>query len=135
MKAAVAVLALCALLAGTAPRAVADDDAETAPGRAGGAHGGPAPHAGGSEKGPAASSAPGGGPTQLGAPDDEDAPSSPDADAHARDPYDTDPSEDGGNAEGEGSALAAPEEPGARAHDPYAADPYDTDPYDVDGDQ
>jgi len=129
MKAAVALLALCALLAGTAPRAVADDDAETAPAAPRGSISGPVPRAGGSTNGPAARSAPGDDSTQLRAPDDEDAPSPPDAGPHARDPYETDPSEDEGNAEGEGSGR------GARAHDPYTDDPPDTDPYDVDGDQ
>src|SRR5437773_2200040 len=130
MRAAVALLALCALLLGAAPYAPAEDDAETAPGAARGTAGGPAPRSGGSPNAPAASSAPG----DDSEPEREDALSPPDADRHVQDPDETAPFGDEGS-EDEISVLPAPEGRGARAHDdPYAVDPYDADPDDSDED-
>ena len=130
MRAAVALLALCALLLGAAPYAPAEDDAETAPGAARGTAGGPAPRSGGSPNAPTASSAPG----DDSEPEREDALSTPDADRHVQDPDETAPFGDEGS-EDEISVLPAPEGRGARAHDdPYAVDPYDADPDDSDED-
>ena len=124
MKPAVALLALSALLIGTAPRAPAEDDVETAPGGAKDAVSGHAPPSGGSPNGPAANSAPG----------DDSTLSPPDADPNAQDPYETAPSADEGSAADESSVLAAPEGRGARAHDDPFADPDGTEAYDIDGD-
>jgi hypothetical protein len=131
MRAAVALLALCALLLGAAPSAPAEDDAETAPGAAKGTAGGPAPRSGGSPNGPAVNSAPGDD-SEL---EREDALSPPNADPDALDPDETAPLGDEGSVEDELSVLPVPEGRGARAlDDPYAADPYDADPYDSDED-
>jgi hypothetical protein len=136
MKGAAALLALCALLAGTAPRALAEDESGTSAGPAQGATTGPAwgstsspaIPSGGSSSGPAASPAPGDAATQLREPEGEDALSPPEVDdTLAEDPYETG---DGGTAEDESSLLAAPEGRDTRAHD----DPLDADPGDADGD-
>src|SRR2546430_17738149 len=87
MRAAVALLALCALLLGAAPSAPAEDDAETAPGAAKGTAGGPAPRSGGSPNLPAAHSAPGG----DSEPERDDALSLPDAHPPVQDPDETAP--------------------------------------------
>ena len=127
MRAAVALLALCALLLGAAPYAPAEDDAETAPGAAKGTAGGPASRSGGSPNAPAANSAPG----DDSEPERDDALSPLDADPHAQDPDESTPFGDEGSEEDGISVLPAPEGRGARAHDdPYAVDSYDADPYD-----
>src|SRR5437899_2811050 len=131
MRAAVALLALCALLLGAASYAPAEDDAESTPGAAKGTAGGPAPRSGGSPNLPAANSAPG----DDSEPERDDALSLPDADPHVQDPDETAPVAGDGREEDEISVLPAPEGRGARAHDdPYAADPYDADAYDSDED-
>jgi hypothetical protein len=137
MQGAVALLALCALLVGTAPRALAQDESETSAGPSRGSTTGPtrgtsspATPSGGSSSGPAASPAPGDAATQLGEPEGENALSPPEVDGTlAEDPYE---SGDGGNAEDE-SSLLAPEGRDTRAHDdPLAADPGDADGDDID---
>src|SRR2546421_8165289 len=130
MRAAVALLALCALLLGAAPYAPAEDDAESAPGAAKGTAGGPAPRSGGSPNLPAANSA-----GDDSEPERDDALSLPDADPPVQDPDATAPFGDEGSQEDEISVLPAPEGRGARAHDdPYAVDPYDAVPDESDED-
>ena len=87
MRAAVALLALCALLLGAAPYAPAEDDAESTTGAAKGTAGGPAPRSAGSPNLPAANSAPG----DDSEPERDDALSLPDADPHVQDPDETAP--------------------------------------------
>ncbi len=131
MRAAVALLALCALLLGAAPYAPAEDDAESAPGAAKGTAGGPAPRSGGSPNPPAANSAPG----DVSEPERDDTLSPPAAEPHAHDSDETVPLGDEGSIEDELSVLPAPEGRDARAHDdPYAVDSYDADPDEGDED-
>jgi hypothetical protein len=141
MKAALALLALCALLVGLAPRALAqDDDAPSAPapGASGGPPTGPAPRSGASQNAPAAGPEEEDDSTELAPPQREGTPPASDPDPYAREPYESEPSEDEGGADdGANPKLAAPTDrsaPTHEPHDPYAVDPTAIDPYDVDGD-